>query len=109
MTKDALQIGEFEQLVLLSVLRLEDDAFAIGIRRELEQRADRRVSRGALYKTLERLEAKGLLAWETSESTPERGGLPRRRFLVSAQGMAALRHSRETLLRFWSGLEKSLG
>ena len=109
MTRDALQIGEFEQLVLLSVLRLEDDAFAIEIRRELEQRADRRVSRGALYKTLERLEGKGLLAWETSESSPARGGLPRRRFLVSAQGMAALRQSRATLLRFWSGLEKSLG
>ncbi len=105
---DVPQIGEFEQLVLLAVLRLGDDAYGIAIRKELEASARRNVSRGALYKTLERLENKGLLTWEVSESTPQRGGLPRRRFGVSPLGLAALRRSRETLLQLWSGLEKVL-
>ena len=102
------QIGEFEQLVLWAVLRLADDAYGIAIRKELEANAQRKVSRGALYKTLERLENKGLLAWEVSESTPARGGLPRRRFGVSPLGLAALRRVRETLLHLWTGLEAVL-
>jgi PadR family transcriptional regulator PadR len=105
---DVLQIGELEQLVLLSVLRLGEDAHGIEIRRTLRGDASRSVSRGALYKTLERLENKGLLSWEVSESTPERGGLPRRRFIVSPSGLASLRHVRQTLLQLWSGLEKAL-
>ena len=103
------QIGEFEQLVLLSILRLGQNAFGIEIRRDLQEAAKRSVSRGALYKTLERMESKGLLGWQVSESTPARGGLARRRFLVKPPGVAALKHSREILLHFWSGLEESLG
>jgi len=105
---DATTLGEFEQLVLLSVLRMKPDATAIVVRRELNQ-GGRPVSRGALYKTLERLEVKGLLTWEVSESTPARGGLPRRRFVVTPAGVDALRSARETLLYFWSGLEGQLG
>lgn len=102
------QIGAFEQLVLLTVLRLGTAAYGIGIRKELMESAGRSVSRGALYTTLDRLEKKGLLSWEVSESTPERGGLPRRRFIVSELGLAAVRESRATLLGLWSGLEQIL-
>ena len=109
MTTDTPQVGEFEQIVLLSVMRLEDRAFGIEIRRTIQDDLGRTVSRGALYKTLERLEAKGMLTWEVSETTPARGGLPRRRFAVTPRGLAALRHSREILLRLWSGLEEALG
>ena len=102
-------IGEFEQLVLLAVLRLGDEAYGIEIRRELHEEGGRRVSRGSLYNTLERLGGKDMLSWEVSESSPERGGLPRRRFKVTPEGIAALKRSRDRLLHFWSGLEKTLG
>lgn len=106
---DESRLGEFEQLVLLATLRLEDDAYGIEIRRFLQDEGRRRVSRGGLYKTLERLCEKGLVEWEVSESTPERGGLPRRRFSVTPQGVLALRRSKETLTRLWSGLEQIIG
>jgi PadR family transcriptional regulator len=102
-------VGEFEQLTLLSVLQLGEKAYGIQIRRHLEREGARRVSRGALYKTLERLVDKGLMVWEVSDSTPERGGLPRRRFAVTPAGVAVLRHSKETLVRMWAGLESVLG
>jgi len=102
-------IGEFEQLVLLSILRLGKDAHALQIRAELQGGAGRQVSRGALYTTLERLEKKGLVGWEVSDSTPERGGLPRRRFSVTPAGVAVVRDARDTLLHFWSGIEEILG
>ena len=106
---DPRHIGEFEQLVLLSVLQLGRDAFGIEIRALLKEKGRRSVSRGALYKTLERLAHKGLLTWEVSDSTPDRGGLPRRRFSVTPEGVDALRQTRETLLRLWTGLEKVIG
>ena len=102
-------IGEFEQLVMLSILRLGPDAHALGIRAELQEGAGRSVSRGALYTTLERLEKKGLVGWEVSDSTPERGGLPRRRFSLLPEGLQAVRTARDTLLHFWSGIEEFRG
>ena len=102
-------LGEFEHLVLLSILQLGDEGFALSVLHELDRRAGRRVSRGALYKTLERLEEKGFVDWEVEETTPGRGGHPRRRFKVTREGVAALRHSRDALFRFWQGLEGVLG
>jgi DNA-binding PadR family transcriptional regulator len=101
--------GEFEQMVLLAILRLEDNAFALSVLRELDKQAGRRVSRGALYKTLERLDEKGLVEWEVEETTPGRGGHPRRRFSVTPTGVRALRTSRDALHRLWHGLEDMLG
>ena len=102
-------IGEFEQLVLLTVLQLGDQAYALPMRDKLNELAGRSVSRGALYRTLDRLEDKGFVTWEVEAHLPERGGHPRRRFAVSATGLNALRASRNTLLRLWSGLEDVLG
>lgn len=101
--------SEFEQMVLLAILRLRDDAFALAIIRELDRQAARSVSRGALYKTLERMESKGYVAWSTEEATPERGGHPRRRFRVTPAGVETLRASRAALFRLWDGLDPVLG
>lgn len=101
-------VGEFEQLVLLAILRRGEDAFSLGVRRELEEKAKRSVSRGAFYATLERLETKGYVEWETVPPSESRGGLPQRRFHVTRIGLDALRASRNTLLELWQGLETVL-
>ena len=102
-------LGEFEQMVLLSILQLDKEAFALSMLRELDERAGRRVSRGALYKTLERLEVKGLVRWKVEDPIPGRGGHPRRLFQVTGAGVAALRASREALFGLWEGLDGILG
>ena len=101
--------SEFEQMVLLAILRLGDSAYALAIVRELDGRAGRAVSRGALYKTLERMEAKGYLVWSTEAATPDRGGHPRRLFTVTPAGVSVLRNSREALFLLWDGLDPVLG
>ena len=101
-------IGEFEQLLLLAVLRLGADAYGGDIARELDARAGRGVSRGALYTSLDRLEDKGLVRWKVAPGTPARNGLPRRVYTVTAAGLKALRTSRATLQRMWHGLEDVL-
>lgn len=101
-------LGEFEQLLLLAVLRLGSDAFGVDIARELDARAGRSVSRGALYTSLDRLEDKGLLRWKVVVGTPERSGLPRRLYAVTPAGVAALRAARATLRRMWQGVEHLL-
>ena len=101
-------LGEFEQRLLLAVLRLDADAYGFDIARELEARAGRSISRGALYTSLDRLENKGLLRWKAAVGTDTRGGLPRRLYTVTPAGVAALRASRETLRRMWRGLERLL-
>lgn len=97
--------SEFEQMVLLAVLRLRDGSYALGIIRELDREAGRTVSRGALYKTLERMEGKGWVTWSTEESTPDRGGHPRRMFDVTPSGVEVLRASRAALFNLWDGLD----
>jgi DNA-binding PadR family transcriptional regulator len=101
--------GEFEQMVLLAVLRLGDEAHAVAILRELDEEVGRRVSRGTLYKTLDRLESKGYVTWTREAATPDRGGHPRRLFRVTRAGVELLRLSREALFKLWSGLEPILG
>jgi DNA-binding PadR family transcriptional regulator len=102
------QLGEFEQLVLLAILRLKEDAYSLGVRRELEHHAKRSVSRGAFYATLDRLEAKGYAKWKEVPPADARGGLPQRQFKVTSSGVRALRASRQTLLSLWQGLETVL-
>ena len=102
-------IGGLEQIVLLATMHLGDEAYAVTIRRELEARAGRNVSRGALYTVLERLESKGLLASRMGDPTPERGGRPKRYYRVTPSGIAALKGSKKALLELWRGLESVLG
>jgi PadR family transcriptional regulator, regulatory protein PadR len=98
-------LGEFEQVVLLAVLRLEAGAYAVPVRREIESRTRRSVTRGALYVTLERLEAKGYLESWLAEPTRERGGRAKRFYKVRPSGLAALRQSWTDLRSMWEGLE----
>jgi PadR family transcriptional regulator PadR len=97
-------LGEFEQQLLLVILRLGDEAFGPEIARELETRAQRRVSRGALYTTLDRLEDKGLVRWMTVPGTEARDGLPRRLYSATAAGVAAVKAARQVVRRLWDGL-----
>jgi DNA-binding PadR family transcriptional regulator len=108
MTRQAI-LGEFEQLVLLAVLQLDDNAYGPEISALLEERAGRQVSRGALYSSLDRLEAKGFLEWRLHEPSPERGGHPKRCFNVTEMGMVALRTAREAMRNLSTGLEDLLG
>lgn len=101
--------GELEQMILLAILRLGDTAFALDVIHELEREAGRTVSRGALYKTLDRMESKGFVAWTQEAAGPDRGGHPRRLFSVTDEGIERLRVSRQALVRLWSGLESTLG
>ena len=101
-------LGEFEQQLLLVILRLGDEAYGPDIGRELERRAGRRVSRGALYTTLDRLEDKGLVRWKTVPGTEARDGLPRRLYSATAAGIAAVRAAREVVRKLWDGLDARL-
>jgi PadR family transcriptional regulator PadR len=102
-------LGEFEQLVLLAALQLGQDARARDIRAQIEASAGRSVSRGALYATLDRLVGKRLLDWEPEPTAPTRGGLASRRFLVTAEGLDALRRSYQAVVTLARGLERLLG
>lgn len=102
-------VGELEQLVLLSILRLGSEAYGSRVARELEREAGRHLSRGALYTTLDRLETKGFVRWKTQAGGAERKGLPLRVYSVTARGIAAVRTAHRLLNRMWSGLEDVLG
>jgi DNA-binding PadR family transcriptional regulator len=102
-------LGEFEQMLLLAILQAGDDSFALSIRQELEGRTGRRVSRGAFYTTLDRLEAKGYLAWKERPVDEGRGGRPQRHFAVTAEGVLELRRAHQAFTRLWDGLEEHLG
>jgi PadR family transcriptional regulator len=101
-------LGEFEQRVLLAILRCDAAPTALDVRRELERVLGRDVSRGAFYTTLERLEAKGRLNWEIVRGRPARQGAPERRLSVTRQGLDDLRAARQSLLDMWAGLEAML-
>jgi len=99
-------LGEFEHLVLLALFRHPDGAHGMTLGQDLETLAKRRVSRGALYTTLDRLEQKGFLRWRVEETGPDRGGHPRRRFSVTAPGQRALRSYRRAVENLSAGLEE---
>jgi DNA-binding PadR family transcriptional regulator len=98
-------LGEFEQIVLLAILRLGADAYGVPIRLEIEQRTGRALTIGALYRTLDRLEEKGFVSSSFSDPTPERGGRSKRYFKVKPLGLRTLRASRKALTAMWEGLD----
>lgn len=101
-------LGEFEQMVLLSIIRLDDDAYGLAIKDELEAVAGRSPSSGGLYTTLDRLETKGLVESYAGEVTLERGGRARRYVRVTPEGQALLARSRNSLMALWDGIEEAL-
>ena len=98
-------LGELEQIVLLAVMRLAEEAYAVPILAEIEQQTGRKVARGALYTALDRLERKGCLRSRVGEPLPERGGRARRYFTLTPASVRALKESRLALMRLWRGLE----
>jgi PadR family transcriptional regulator, regulatory protein PadR len=101
-------LGEFEQLVLLTLARQGPDAYGVSIATDIAERAKREVSLGAVYKTLERLELKGLVTSALGLPTAERGGRRKKHYHLSATGQRALKHSLAALRRMTSGLEAEL-
>ena len=102
-------LGEFEQMVLLAILQLGGEAYGVPIVDEIERRTGRAVARAAVYVTLRRLEAKGLVDSWMSESTPVRGGKPRRCVRVTPLGLQQLRAAREAAEHRGRGLDPRLG
>jgi PadR family transcriptional regulator PadR len=102
-------LGEFEQLELLGVLQSGDDAYGVPVWRIIETRAARKVSLAAVYKTLDRLEAKGAVRSHLGEPTAERGGRAKRVYQVTPPGVRALRASLTAVRRMTAGLDGVLG
>jgi DNA-binding PadR family transcriptional regulator len=101
-------LGDFEQLVLMGVLRLGDDAYGAAIRQEIHTKSGRDVSINAVYTTLDRLESKGLLRSWTGEPTAQRGGRRRKFYALERAGIAALRHAYRAFTAMADGLEERL-
>jgi DNA-binding PadR family transcriptional regulator len=101
-------LGEFEQMVLLAIVHLGGESYAVPIVDEIERRTGRSVSRAAVYVTLRRLEEKGLLSSWLGESTPERGGKARRHVKLEAEGARALREARQMAERMWHGVSAAM-
>ena len=101
-------LGEFAFVVLMAVAHLRGDGYSATIRAAIQARTRRHVSRGALYITLDRLEAKGLLASALGDPLPQRGGRPRRTYSLTTAGQRALRHNASALARMQAGLEPLL-
>ena len=101
-------LGELELLVLLAVQRLDDDAYGIRVLEELDRTAQRKLTRGTIYATLQRLEDKALLRSKLGEATAERGGRAKRYYRVSASGLDSLRRSVGAIHALSEGLEAML-
>jgi PadR family transcriptional regulator PadR len=102
--KASTSLGEFEQIVLLAVLRLGDSAYGVSIRAEIESCAGRKTTPGALYTTIDRLEKKGFLSAQIGEPTPERGGRAKRFYQVTPKGRTQLAAAQLAFQRLLGGL-----
>ena len=101
-------LREFEQLVLLSVLRLGENAYGGEIRRDLEETAHRSVSVATIYVALSRMEQRGFIRSWTGDPTPVRGGKSKKYYALELEGMDALREAKATLERMWQGVGAAL-
>jgi DNA-binding PadR family transcriptional regulator len=99
-----IMLGEFEYLLLTAAVRLGEDAYGAALRQEIEKSARRRCSIGALYTTLDRLEAKGFIKTWMGDATPERGGRAKRMIRVTAEGRQAARDFYSTVMRVSRGV-----
>src|ERR1700739_1725597 len=98
-------LGDFEHVVMLALLRLEDRAYGVTVRNEIEIRTHREISIGAVYATLDRLEAKGYVRSHRGDPTPERGGRSKRFFRVTAKGVAAVNRTQCAVQSMTEGLD----
>jgi PadR family transcriptional regulator, regulatory protein PadR len=106
---DVSPLGEFEHVVLLAIMRLGEEAYAVSVRDEIARCTGRDVSRGSIYITLDRLETKGYLRSRLADPTPERGGRAKRYYALRPRAVEALKESRRALVALWRGLDHVLG
>jgi PadR family transcriptional regulator PadR len=97
--------GEFEQVVLLAIARLKDEAYGMAIREEIADRTGRDVGIGSVYSALDRMEAKGFVSSSLGDPTPERGGRAKRFYRLEREGALALHRARKMFASLWDGLE----
>ncbi|HZY82700.1 MAG TPA: PadR family transcriptional regulator [Cyclobacteriaceae bacterium] len=100
------QLGEFEEVVMLTVGILHEDAYGVSIKKEIETRLSRKVSVGALQTALKRLEDKGYLKSRDGETTQERAGRPKRYYSITAYGKKAMEYTRTTRNELWNAIPK---
>ena len=101
-------IGEFEELVLLTIVSLGDQAYGVAIKEDIEKRSDRRISIGALHSTITRVEEKGLIKSWLGDPTQERGGRRKRFFEITQQGKVSLHHVKDLRDELWKLSRASL-
>jgi DNA-binding PadR family transcriptional regulator len=97
-------LGEFELMLLLTVIHLGEEAYGVPISRELELHRGRSVSVGSVYAALERLEAKGLITSSLGDPTPERGGKAKRYFHITRKGLRQVGETRRVLTKLWQAI-----
>jgi DNA-binding PadR family transcriptional regulator len=97
-------LGEFEHIILLTIMRLKDEAYGIKIRQEIKILIGRDVSIGALYATIHRLDKKSYIIARSGSPTPERGGRAKRYFTLTTNGINTLKQTKNSLDILWSGL-----
>ena len=102
------QLGEFEEVVLLTIGILNNEAYSVSIKDEIESRLARSVSMGALHTALKRLEDKGYLKSFDGETTAERAGRPKRYFEITAMGKKAMLHAKTTRDELWRAIPKTI-
>ena len=102
-------LGEFELLVMLTIIRLGENAYGVPISQEIEQQTGRSVSYGTVYSTLERLQKKGLVASNLGDATPERGGRAKRYFRATSTGLRTVRETKQSLIRLWRDVRELEG
>ncbi|NOT74978.1 MAG: PadR family transcriptional regulator [Cyclobacteriaceae bacterium] len=102
------QLGEFEEVVILTIGILNNEAYSVSIKDEIESRLSRSVSMGALHTALKRLEDKGYLKSYAGEATEERAGRPKRYFEITAMGKKAMQYSKETRDELWRAIPKTI-
>ena len=102
-------LTDFELMILLAVLRAEDEAYGVTIAREIEATAGRQVVLGAVYAALDRLERNGLVASKIGQPTAERGGRAKRFFSVTPQGLRAVKDTRRALVALWNDVPQLKG
>lgn len=101
-------LGDLEQLVLLAVLRVGADAYGVPVHDEILRRANRDLTLGTIYKTLERLQQKGLVSSQMGDPTPQRGGRRTRCYQVTRAGRQELQASLRSIRRMLAGLDVGL-
>ncbi len=102
------QLGEFEELVIMTIGILNNEAYGVSIQREMQSRLSRSISMGAIHAALTRMEEKGYLKSFAGESTVERAGRPKRFFEITALGKKAMQYSKATRDEFWSAIPKTV-